>query len=80
MRQRIVAAILLFQRTVESRLRLLEQTRVIWEARFLHGSKRAPLRRCAKGGGNGDGNLLSVELEALALPRKPGVPRCAKVL
>ena len=78
-RQRIVAAILLFQPPVEGRLRLLEQTRVIWKARFLHGSKREPLRRCIKGGGNGDGDLLGVELEARAVPRKPGVPRCAKV-
>ena len=78
-RQGIVAFILLFQPPVERRLRLIEQTRVIWKARFLHGSKREPLRRCIKGGGDGDGYLLGVELEARALPRKPGFPRCTKV-
>jgi len=78
-RRRIVA-LSLFQPPVERRLRLLDETRVVRKARFLHGGEREPLRRRIKGGGNGDGDRLGIELEARALPRKPGVPRCAKVL
>ena len=74
-RQRIVATLLLFQPPVQRG----EQTRVIWKARFLHGSKREPLRRRIKGGGNGDGYLLGVELEARAPAPQTWVPRCAKV-
>ena len=76
---RIAAASLVLQPPVERRLRLLEQTRMIGETGLLRGGERQPLRRRVKGSGNGDRNVLGVERETGALPRKPGVPCRAKM-
>src|SRR5208337_2086088 len=76
---RIAAASLLLQPPVERRLRLLEQTHMIGETGLLRGGERQPLRRRVKGSGNGDRNVLDVERETGALPRKPGVPCRAKM-
>jgi hypothetical protein len=75
----IVAARLLLEPPIERRLRLFQQTHGIGEAGLLRGCERQPLRRRVEGGGNGDRDVLRVECELGALPRKPRVPCCAKM-
>ena len=70
---------LLLQPPVERSLRLLEQAHVIGETGLLRGVKHQPLRRRIKGCGNGDRDVLGIELELGALVRKTSVPCRAKM-
>ena len=75
----IIAATLLLQPPIERRLRFFKQTHGSGEAGLLRGCERQPLRRRVEGGGDGDRNILRVECDLGALPRKPRVPCCAKM-
>lgn len=76
---RIAASSLLLEPPVERSLRLLEQAHMIGKAGLPRSGKRQALRRCIKGRGNRDRNVLTIKLKLGALLRKTGVPCRSKV-